>query len=278
MRHFIFILCLFSQLIFAQNKRFIYQYTFIPDSTNKAHAIKEFMFLDVVNGTSSFFSQRKYVLDSTLIAPQNKGKMIIPPRDLTLLYTIEKKDGKVFYKELESSATMRMKVYDDRKMDWKVLGDKQQFLHYNAQKASLDFGGRKWTTWFTQDIPIQDGPYKFNGLPGLIVKMEDTTKSHVFELVGISNLSDKYSYPEQYGYMNEVEFSLAEFKKKYLQYRKDPGADIRRLYIEGRIPDQLDASGKFRTGAEMVKEVEQLEKEKVKKDNNIIEIDLIKNQ
>ena len=49
--------------------------------------------------------------------------------------------------------------------------------------------GRKWTAWFTTEIPIQDGPYKFRGLPGLIVKIEDETKSHCFALNGIKNLT-----------------------------------------------------------------------------------------
>lgn len=34
-----------------------------------------------------------------------------------------------------------------------------------TQKATCDFAGRKWIAWFTTEIPIQDGPYKFYGLP-----------------------------------------------------------------------------------------------------------------
>ena len=46
-------------------------------------------------------------------------------------------------------------------------------------KAVTEFAGRKWTAWFTEELPFQDGPYKFRGLPGLIVKLEDATQSHV---------------------------------------------------------------------------------------------------
>jgi len=277
MKYFIFIFFLFTQLISAQNKRFIYQYTFIPDSTNKADVVKEVMFLDVSgNGASSFFSQRKYQSDSTIIAPANKGKMIMPPMDLKVLYTIEKKGDKVLYKILGNSAQMRIKVNDERKLDWKVLNDKQKILNYNAQKASLNFAGRAWNAWFTQAIPLQDGPYKFHGLPGLIVKMEDTTKSHIFELIGISNLPDDYTYPERYQFAKEVEFNRAEYQKYYTKYRKDPAAVEKQLYIEGKIPDQRDSSGNFRTGAQVLREIEVAAKENVKKDNNIIEIDMLK--
>lgn len=277
MKYFTLILFLFTQFFSAQNKRFIYQYTFIPDSTNKANIMKEFMFLEVYgNGTSSFFSQRKYQSDSTIIAPANKGKMIMPPADLQVLYTIEKKEGNVFYKVLGSSAQMKIKASDERKMNWQILGDKQKVLNYETQKASLDFAGRTWDAWFTQAIPIQDGPYKFHGLPGLIVKMEDKTKSHTFELVGIADLPDNYSYPERYQYLKEINFNRAEYEKYYLKYRKDPAAGEKQLYIEGKIVDYTDSSGKHHTGAETIREIEKLAKEAVKKDNNTIEIDLLK--
>ncbi|UHO37184.1 hypothetical protein H5J24_15660 [Chryseobacterium capnotolerans] len=91
MKNIILIFILFIQVVPAQNKRFVYQYTFIPDSTNKANVVKELMILDVTNDRSMFFSQRKYISDSTIIAPSNKGKFIMPPADLNILYRIEKK-------------------------------------------------------------------------------------------------------------------------------------------------------------------------------------------
>ena len=38
-----------------------------------------------------------------------------------------------------------------------------------GKKRLREFAGRKWTVWFTEELPFQDGPYKFRGLPGLIV-------------------------------------------------------------------------------------------------------------
>jgi GLPGLI family protein len=183
--------------------------------------VKEFMFLEVSgNDTSSFFSQRKYQSDSTIMAPlikENDNASHGPDR----IVHHREKGGKVFYKTLGNSAQMRIKVNDERKLDWKILNDKQKILNYNAQKASLNFAGRAWNAWFTQAIPLQDGPYKFHGLPGLIVKMEDATKSHIFELVGISNLPDDYAYPERYQFTKEVEFNRSEYQKYYTKYRKD---------------------------------------------------------
>ena len=60
---------------------------------------------------------------------------------------------------------------------WKIQSnDKETILGYKAQKAVCEFGGRNWTAWFTNEIPIMDGPYKFSGLPGLIIQMYDSKR------------------------------------------------------------------------------------------------------
>jgi GLPGLI family protein len=73
----------------------------------------------------------------------------------------------------------KYKIKEDKKLEWKILPDQQKIGEYKVQKATTSFGGRDWTAWFTTDIPIQDGPYVFYGLPGLIVKIEDATGSTV---------------------------------------------------------------------------------------------------
>ena len=70
-------------------------------------------------------------------------------------------------------------------LKWNILADFTSILGYDVQKATTEFGGRKWIAWFAKEIPIQSGPYKFFGLPGLILKIEDIHKNHIFELKGI---------------------------------------------------------------------------------------------
>ncbi len=45
--------------------------------------------------------------------------------------------------------------------------------NYTLQKATTGFGGRNWTAWFCKDIPFNEGPFKFRGLPGLIFEIQD---------------------------------------------------------------------------------------------------------
>jgi len=59
---------------------------------------------------------------------------------------------------------------------------------YACQRATTSFGGRQWEAWFTREVPVGDGPYKFYGLPGLIVKVSDTRGHYVFELTRLRQL------------------------------------------------------------------------------------------
>lgn len=55
---------------------------------------------------------------------------------------------------------------------WRVhWNEKMNLLGYEATKATANyFDGTEITAWFTEDIPIPDGPSLINGLPGLILK------------------------------------------------------------------------------------------------------------
>jgi GLPGLI family protein len=69
--------------------------------------------------------------------------------------------------------------------NWELSQDTATIGGYLSQKACCDYGGRSWIAWFSTEIPFNDGPYKFNGLAGLIVKIYDSRKHYVFELTGI---------------------------------------------------------------------------------------------
>lgn len=75
--------------------------------------------------------------------------------------------------------------------NWKIIDEKTRILGYTVQKATTNYGGRKWIAWFTPDLPINDGPYKFNGLPGLILRVEDSRQHYVFEINSIGRPKDK---------------------------------------------------------------------------------------
>lgn len=68
------------------------------------------------------------------------------------------------------------------KMEWKLSPEKKIIQHLICYKATTSFRGRNWTAWYAPEIPIMYGPWKFYGLPGLIVEIKDHTEHFVFSL------------------------------------------------------------------------------------------------
>ena len=54
---------------------------------------------------------------------------------------------------------------------WKIISEKKTILSYNCQGAVGVFRGRNYKVYFTSEIPIKEGPFKFDGLPGLILQV-----------------------------------------------------------------------------------------------------------
>lgn len=61
-------------------------------------------------------------------------------------------------------------------------------LGHECQKATCTFRGRVWTAWFALDVPISDGPWKFSGLPGLIMEAYDEGYQHWFCINGLQQV------------------------------------------------------------------------------------------
>ena len=71
------------------------------------------------------------------------------------------------------------------KQNWQIGNETKTIVGYQCQKATCSFRGRNYTAWFAVDIPLSYGPWKFCGLPGLILKVQDDANEYVFDCVGI---------------------------------------------------------------------------------------------
>lgn len=68
---------------------------------------------------------------------------------------------------------------------WKIGKEQKKILNYTCTRATTTFRGRSYEAWFTDDIPISNGPWKFCGLPGLIVAVNDLNSVFSYKLTGI---------------------------------------------------------------------------------------------
>lgn len=75
------------------------------------------------------------------------------------------------------------------KMTWKLTGISKLLIEYECYEATTEFRGRTYSAYFTTDLNYSDGPWKFNGLPGLIleVKSDDNLFHYVARKVSKSN-------------------------------------------------------------------------------------------
>ena len=97
-------------------------------------------------------------------------------------------------------------------MDWKLDSRKDTILlGYTCQKAYTTYAGRNYIAWYSTQIPLPDGPYKFNGLPGLILKINDTRNQHCFTLTSIKKL--KYIRPITFIINNFIDISAEDYIK-----------------------------------------------------------------
>ena len=133
-------------------------------------------------------------------------------------------------------------------MQWVFHADTARtVLGYECQLATCDFAGRHYSAWFAPEIPLPFGPYKFGGLPGLILQIQDDEKQFVWEAIGFEK-SDAPIFV--YGYENEKNCTPAEAAKTIARCFNTPlafklaafGGGKGRIMIVGKDGKTRDAT------------------------------------
>ena len=256
-----FILILFPTLIFTQNSSFIYEMKFKPNS-DSTKTEKIIYFLDVKNQESIFRSDKFRTSDSLRIK-RGYGNSADMQFNNKQLYVYKKYDKNVvnkyvFVPFIEPKYTIKV----NNNLIWKIINEKRKIGKYDCQKAETSYGGRKWFAWFTSEIPIQDGPYVFRGLPGLIVDISDENSDYYFKLGEVRHFLWKEFYLEN----SQKEISWEDFKKLQINFYKNPLAvlnksDVTKYDEEGNIVE-----------TDLKKMTESIQ-ERIRNNNNPIELD-----
>lgn len=147
---------------------------------------------------SKFYSPMTEYLDSLQSTPEGDAKYKEMSRGAYFsgkMDQMPRRDGSYYL--LKSADANAMKYYDINgiekfyytedmpEIDWELSDDTKSILGYECQKATADFHGRKWTVWFSPEIPVMNGPWKLGGLPGLILEASDTSGLYTFSATGI---------------------------------------------------------------------------------------------
>src|SRR5699024_165712 len=149
---------------------------------------------------------------------------------------------------------------------WEMMDSTKTIGKREAHKATVHFGGRDWVAWFTFGVPIQDGPYVFSGLPGLILELYDTKNDYHFNVISIEKL--KKPFLVNSGDRGDKQITKRKFKKAYKNFRQHPLGQYESMIrqMNTKLPDPR--TGEKISPDEFVRRIKNL----ISSRNNYIEL------
>lgn len=260
---------LISVGFYAQTHRFIYDYQYklsAEDTLTK----KAYFHLDV-NSDKSYFYERKYfIADSLQKANQPfgfEGKM-------TDLLSRDRKGGKVSTITFKGFDSFLMK--DQPSQNWKIHQETKRLGNLKLQKATTTWSGRNWEAWFAAEIPLQEGPHKFSGLPGLIAELSDDGNNFSFKLIRSQLIKQTSVVDLWYNnqFIKPVEISYTQYEKMLLQHYKSPLQTLITREIDYKKSPLITEDGTKIDNEQKFRAYETAERYRIRKYNNPLELSL----
>ncbi len=210
------------------------------------------MILRVSNGISRFQSTGMHLFDSIYVnlSGVSDKERIQKSADATrkegkneFRYTILKESAKnlVSYHDNINSEDYQYKEKQPL-FTWRITSAKKTIAGHECQQAYTAFGGRTWEAWFARDVPVSDGPYKFYGLPGLILQVRDTHDNWVFSLLCLDTNPQPFNAAIDTGALLAAKSSAPVITKEKFQQAKlnDELTFVDRMMAHGnQVPESL---------------------------------------
>ncbi len=175
-----------------------YEFSYKTDPKQIEYSKTDLMYLDIGKKASKFYSRNEQIRDSIGEEGLQKGLSAFEINELRRGYP--RGTRSVYYnlqnekKRTETSNFVFLFTYYDETIkipQWKIENDTKIISSYNCQKATAHYLGRDWTVYFALEIPINQGPWKLWGLPGLIIQASDENNFFNYTLIGLKSLEDK---------------------------------------------------------------------------------------
>ncbi|WP_171596621.1 GLPGLI family protein [Marinifilum caeruleilacunae] len=197
-----------TKIIDQANLICIYTHQYQRDSTNKEDIRNENMLLLIGNNGSKFLSENLVKKDSMIYDIEKRNVPLeIAVADISI-YPRTNFNYQIFKNYKKGKLVCFDRVFNDKyeyeedmnSLNWKIEMDTDSIAGMECQKATTKYAGRDYIAWFTKEVPVNEGPYKFHGLPGLIVMVGDTKNHYVFKLKSISKTKKQVNiyYPILY--------------------------------------------------------------------------------
>lgn len=177
--------------------RIMYGFECVTD-TLSGKCLHEPYMLEIGGKLTHYYSYNAYIRDSVQseVYTSERSKGMNAFTDITS--SVIPEDQTATYYEIfrcipSSSRYVMLRVqntdycYSEKaeQTDWSLTDRTDTVCGYRCQVAEGQFNGRQWTVSFSTDIPYPYGPWKLEGLPGLILKAEDSEGLLRWEAVGL---------------------------------------------------------------------------------------------
>lgn len=267
MKYILFIL--FPLLISAQTHRFIFEYQYKNDSLAKEFT-KDNMILDINPDDVKFYPYIYAEIDS--INKIQKTRSFIWEENLPALTRKRNSNLNTTFVLLNDF----FKIESKDEMTWELSSETKTIGNYKLQKAATKFGGRNWTAWFNSEITLNEGPYKFRGLPGFIFDITDDKQNFKFTLIKSYQLKETYNTEEileTFAGEKSILVSQKTLLKKQLELFNDPLQDFKEDFKSATENTTFWVMGTQVKSIDQFKELSQQTQDQMRKENNPIELD-----
>ncbi|OPC59106.1 GLPGLI family protein [Elizabethkingia miricola] len=223
--------------------------------------VQQIYYLDLLNNESVFRTKKMKQSDSLKKETgYGLGNSTIFNDHLYIKKDLEDNTVYKFITMPTSMDKFNIKIEDS--LNWKLTSDTKTISKLKCQKAEVEYAGRQWVAWFSNEINILDGPYVFKGLPGLIVQISDKDENYLFTLSKINKNTGASLFSDNAG----KEISWDDFKKIQLDYYNDPFAYIKLQNIKAVTDDGMGGLKKLD-----FREMTLSHREKIKENDNQVE-------
>ena len=205
--------------------------------------------LFITNDKSVFLDEKlaKWLDQKMPPGPEKANeRMALGPPKAT--YIIEKDHNSLNTRFIQEHLRKEHIGYEEALMThelWNILPDTSTVTGLLSYKATCTFGGRNWTAWFAPEIPVSDGPYKFAGLPGLIVKLDSDDGDYTIILSAMERLNESGSIPKI------PDYELVP-KKKFFELREISANPVLMMESNGGTLGGIKLNGKVLTREEWI--------------------------
>jgi GLPGLI family protein len=229
----IFICCkIDAQPIDIMQLKCLYKYDYTYYTIRSEQKLIDTMMLEIGAKSCKFYSYPNYVIDSIRkTLPQGTWSEFKKTRNLFTVYVNYPENKTTFIDHARGGSGLCEYIEDFEVPKWTILNETKEILSHKCKKATCRFRGRDYVAWYATDIPISRGPYKFAGLPGLILKIADTENLYSFECVGMET-SNKHMYKkDDYG-TKPKQITRKEFLVMSKRAADNPQAALDQLVTE----------------------------------------------